>query len=83
MNKIGTIRRIDELGRIVIPKELRTKMGFDVGTPLEIFVEDDSIILSKFYYGCHTCEARRNLYEFNGKRFCAECLEQLSKIKYR
>ncbi len=45
---LGMSRTVDELGRIVIPKELRRTMSIDTGTPMEIFVEDDIIILRKF-----------------------------------
>lgn len=48
MKATGMTRRIDELGRIVVPKELRTTLSIDPKTPLEIFVDGDRIILRKY-----------------------------------
>ncbi|QNK87729.1 AbrB/MazE/SpoVT family DNA-binding domain-containing protein [Sporosarcina sp. resist] len=48
MKSVGITRKLDNLGRLVIPKELRKTMKIDVGTPIEIFVEDDLIILHKY-----------------------------------
>ncbi|PGV34438.1 transition state regulator Abh, partial [Bacillus cereus] len=47
MKATGVIRKVDELGRIVIPKELRDVLGIQIKSPLEIFVEADKIILQK------------------------------------
>lgn len=48
MKSLGIVRKVDHLGRIVIPKELRNSLSIDKGDPIEIFVEDDKIILRKF-----------------------------------
>lgn len=47
MRATGIVRRIDDLGRIVIPKEIRKKFGIEEGAPLEIFVNKDEIILRR------------------------------------
>jgi len=48
MKSTGIVRKVDELGKIVVPVELRRMMNIDVGEPLEVFTEDDSIILKKY-----------------------------------
>ena len=55
MKSTGVVRKIDELGRIVLPKELRKSFGIDVGDPLEIFTEDDRIILKQYQPSCIFC----------------------------
>ena len=49
MNATGIIRRVDDLGRIVLPKEVRRKVGISEGTPMEIFTSDEGIVLKKYY----------------------------------
>lgn len=49
MNATGIIRRVDDLGRIVLPKEVRRKAGISEGTPMEIFTSDEGIVLKKYY----------------------------------
>jgi stage V sporulation protein T len=49
MNATGIIRRVDDLGRIVLPKEVRRKVGISEGTPMEIFISDEGIMLKKYY----------------------------------
>ena len=48
MRSLGIVRKVDQLGRIVIPKELRNTLQLSTGSPMEIFVEDDKIILRKY-----------------------------------
>ncbi|MBE1554187.1 AbrB/MazE/SpoVT family DNA-binding domain-containing protein [Sporosarcina limicola] len=48
MRSLGIVRKVDQLGRIVIPKELRNTLQLDTGSPMEIFVEEDKIILRKY-----------------------------------
>ncbi|KEK22064.1 AbrB/MazE/SpoVT family DNA-binding domain-containing protein [Bacillus gaemokensis] len=71
MKSTGITRRVDELGRVVIPKELRDTLGIKEKTPLEIFVEDEKIILQKYEPGdlcAVTGEvSNRNLSLANGK----------------
>ena len=65
MKSTGIIRKVDELGRIVIPKEIRDKNEIDVGDPIEIFVEGSSIILKKYKPNCVLCGSRKDLKEKN------------------
>ena len=79
MKATGIIRNVDELGRIVIPKEMRKKMDISSNDPVEIFVEGDRIILTKYYSACTFCGSSIDISEFKGKRLCAECLRQIKE----
>jgi transcriptional pleiotropic regulator of transition state genes len=77
MKSTGIIRNIDELGRIVIPKEIRTKMEIGSSDPVEIYVDGEKIILVKHNPNCHFCGSEHNLTEFKGKNVCSSCLDEL------
>ena len=55
MKSTGVVRKVDELGRIVLPKPLREVMGIDVKDPLEIFTDNNRIILQKYHPACEFC----------------------------
>ncbi len=77
MSKTGIIRNLDSLGRLVIPKELRSSLGIREGGEVEIFAEDDQIIVKKFDPSCTFCGSTEDLMHFRGKLICRSCLEQL------
>lgn len=77
MKSTGIVRKMDTLGRIVIPIELRRTLGIETRDSVEIFVDKDSIILRKFYPACMLCESDINLVTFEGKHFCKDCLLKL------
>lgn len=77
MKSTGVVRRVDELGRIVLPKELRTVLGIDVKDSIEIFTDNDKIILQKYQPTCIFCSNANDTIYFNNKRVCAECIEKL------
>ena len=79
MKATGIVRKIDELGRVVLPIELRRTMNLDVRDPVEIFLEGDSIVLRKYEAACLFCGGTHNLTAFRGKQICAECLRQLQE----
>ena len=79
MKSTGIIRNIDELGRIVVPKEMRKNLGIQEGDPLEIYSEGDSIILKKKQRSCIFCGSDEELSEFKEKYICKECLSDVSK----
>ncbi len=76
MKSTGVVRSIDNLGRIVIPSEIRQSMDIQVKDPLEIFTENDRIILQKYQSTCIFCKNPGET-EFNGKKICSACLEQI------
>ena len=79
MKSTGIVRQIDELGRIVVPKEIRKKMYIESGDPLEIFVEGDRIILKKHDPACLFCGKAEDVLFFRGKLCCRDCLEELAR----
>ena len=80
MKKTGIIRRLDQLGRVVLPIELRRGMGWNEHDRIEIFVEDDRVILQKYEPNCLFCGGTKNLKEFRGKQVCARCVEKMGEL---
>ena len=80
MKSTGIVRNVDELGRIVIPKEMRKKMDISSNDPVEIFVEGDRIILTKYYPACTFCGSNLGISEFKDKRICVNCLRQIKEM---
>lgn len=76
----GIIRKVDELGRIVIPIEIRN--GFDIAErdPLEIFVDNNSIILKKYEISCVFCNKKENLIKYKDKYICKKCISNIDKL---
>ena len=77
MKSTGVVRKVDELGRIVVPIELRRTMDIAVKDTLEIFVEGDQIILKKYHPACIFCENVKDVISYKGKMVCKECLRTL------
>lgn len=77
MKSTGVVRKVDELGRIVLPKELRTILGINEKDSIEIFTDNDKIILQKYQPACTFCNNANNIIYFSGKRVCADCIEKL------
>ncbi len=77
MRSTGIVRKVDELGRIVIPIELRRTLGVKEKDPLEIFVDQDKIILKKYEPACIFCGAAGNVITFKDKMICNDCTSSL------
>jgi len=77
MKSTGIVRHIDELGRIVVPKELRKKLGIAACDPVEISSEGDKIILTKYSPVCHFCGSTENISEFKEKNICERCINEI------
>ncbi len=74
----GFTRKIDDLGRIVVPKQLRQELGVDYsGAIIEMFFDGKQIIVKKAISKCVFCDAESELTEFEGKYICTSCLEKL------
>jgi len=80
MKETGIVRKVDELGRVVLPIELRRTLNIEQKDPLEIYVEDETIILRKKETGCIFCGSARELREYRGRCICASCIRQLSEL---
>lgn len=77
MKATGIVRKVDELGRIVLPIELRRTMDIDVKDPLEIYVDGECIILKKHSPSCILCGEDQDIINFKGKNICANCRKKL------
>ena len=77
MKSTGIVRKVDELGRIVIPIELRRTLDIAEKDSLEIFVDGERIILAKHEDSCVFCGKAKNLTVYRGKNICESCLEEL------
>ena len=77
MKSTGIVRKIDDLGRVVIPKELRRTLNINECDPLEIFIEDESIILKKYNPGCIFCGEFKDIISFKNKIICKKCIKEL------
>ena len=81
MKATGIIRKVDELGRIVIPIEIRNKFNISVKDDIEIFVEGKSIVLKKYEPNCIFCGNTNKLIEYNNTMICGKCLDKIYKLK--
>jgi transcriptional pleiotropic regulator of transition state genes len=79
MKSTGIVRKIDELGRVVLPIELRRTMDIEEKDPIEIFVDGNTIILKKYEPACIFCGNARNVTVYKSKNICSECYEELKK----
>jgi transcriptional pleiotropic regulator of transition state genes len=79
MKSTGVVRKVDELGRIVIPIELRRTMGIEEKDALEIYVDNEKIILRKYEPACIFCGNAEEVTNYKGKNLCKACLTELSK----
>lgn len=73
MKSTGVVRKIDELGRIVVPMELRRTLGIEEKASLEFFIEGDTILLKKYNPGCLICEGFHDIVYMNNKAICGDC----------
>lgn len=80
MKSTGIVRKLDELGRITLPIELRRTLGVGERDPLEIFVEEDRIILQKYEPTDIFSGIKENLYDFHGKKVSKESIMELAKL---
>lgn len=80
MKATGIVRKVDELGRIVIPIELRNKLDISIKDPIEIFVEGSSIILKKYEPNCIFCGSSKELSSYKEKLVCSKCATKLSNL---
>ncbi len=77
MKATGIVRKVDELGRIVLPIEMRRTLDIAERDALEIYVDGSSVILKKFAESCVFCDSTDNIRMFRGKNVCPRCLEEL------
>jgi len=81
MKSTGIVRRIDELGRVVLPMELRNKFEISEKDPMEIYVDGNSIVLKKYEIDCIFCGSTKQLTRHNGKMICGKCVDKIKTFE--
>ena len=81
MKSTGIVRKVDELGRIVLPIELRRTLNIAVKDSLEIYVDGPQIILKKYEPDCIFCGNTEDLIEYKGKLVCKNCSDELNILQ--
>ena len=76
----GTIRKVDDLGRIVLPKEQRNQLGINEGTALSISAEGDKLTLKIAEHYCALCSKTGELIDLSGKNICGSCIQSIKKL---
>lgn len=79
MKATGIVRKVDELGRIVLPIELRRTLDIEERDPIEIFLDGDKIVLQKYEPACLFCGSSHGLVTYKGKNVCSECAKELAR----
>lgn len=77
MKSTGIVRKVDELGRIVLPIELRRTLDIAEKDALEIYVDGTSIVLKKYQPSCVFCDSSKDVVNFREKNICAACIREL------
>jgi transcriptional pleiotropic regulator of transition state genes len=80
MKATGIVRKVDELGRIVLPMELRRTLNIGKEDPVEIFVDDGSIVLRKYEPACIFCGDAKDVKNIQGKNVCQKCLDEMKSL---
>ena len=81
MKSTGIVRRIDELGRIVLPVELRRTLDIAERDEVEIYLDDDKVVLKKYEASCIFCSGNSNLVAYYGRNVCMDCVQKLYEIQ--
>lgn len=80
MKATGIVRKVDELGRIVLPIELRRNLNIDIKDPVEVYVDGEFIMLKKYEPACVFCGNAKDVVDVNGKNVCRKCLDEIKKL---
>ena len=80
MKAIGVTNRVDQLGKVILPKKLRSALDIKIGDPVEIYLDGDLLYMKKYFPECVFCESIENVIEYNKIYICKKCLEALKKL---
>ncbi|MGI6184767.1 MAG: AbrB/MazE/SpoVT family DNA-binding domain-containing protein [Candidatus Fimadaptatus sp.] len=80
MRDSGIVRRVDNLGRIVIPMEMRRALSIEIHDPMEIFMDGDSIVLRRKRMSCSLCGAKDALHKLDDKFLCESCVKRIKSL---
>lgn len=78
LKSAGIVRKVDTLGRIVLPMEIRRNMDINESDGLEIFIDEDKIILQKYSRGCSICKSMEDLVTVEGLTLCGDCIKKFN-----
>ncbi|OPA76678.1 AbrB family transcriptional regulator [Paenibacillus selenitireducens] len=81
MKPAGVVRKVDQLGRIVLPKSLRKRYQMNEGDPVEILVQGDHIILERYRPKCVFCGSMVGVIEFKEKYICTQCADEMNLLQ--
>ena len=79
MKSTGIVRKVDELGRIVLPIELRRTLDIAEKDSMEIYIEGDAIILRKYQPACIFCDSAKDIVSYRGQTVCSDCIRMLEE----
>ena len=79
MKSTGIVRKVAELGRIVLPIALRRTLGIEEKDRIEIFVDGESIILRKYQPACIFCDNAKDIINYKGKNICPDCIRAMNE----
>lgn len=80
MKATGIVRKVDELGRVVLPIELRRNLNIEIKDPLEIYVDGEMIILKKYAPACIFCGNAKDVTRVHDKNICKDCLDEIKEL---
>ena len=80
MKATGIVRKVDELGRIVLPIELRRTLGIEIKDPIEIYVDGEFILLKKYEPACVFCGSAEDVVQVKGKNICRKCIDEMKSL---
>ncbi|MFA5528358.1 MAG: AbrB/MazE/SpoVT family DNA-binding domain-containing protein [Peptostreptococcales bacterium] len=80
MKATGIVRKVDELGRVVLPIELRRTLNIEIRDPLEIYVDGEFIILKKYEPACIFCGNAKDVKRLHDKNICSDCLSEIKSL---
>lgn len=81
MKSTGIVRKVDELGRIVLPIELRRTLDIAEKDSLEIYMNEDTVVLKKYQPACLFCDDGKDVVSYRGKNVCPKCIKQLNEVE--
>lgn len=79
MSDSGIARKVDKLGRVVLPVEIRRSLGIEVGDLIDVSVEGQRVVMRKVASGCTFCDSPEQLREFADRLVCEQCVTRLSE----
>jgi transcriptional pleiotropic regulator of transition state genes len=79
MKATGYTRKVDSLGRIVLPKSLRKQMDIAINDDIKFLVDGDMVVIKKYEPSCIFCDTEENVSKYRGKYICSKCMDELRK----